>query len=484
MCSEVAAQHGWTVETFVDAEGHRSGGSEKHRPEWRRLKKQLARPEVAAVIVGDITRASRSPKDFFLFLDECQQRGVQFISLKDNIDTQTASGRMTLGILIALAAWEREIASERVLTAIEYKRDSGKHWGLAPFGTKRDDNGILVESDDWPACRELLEAYATGNYSYITLATHLNSRGLRFRNRERALVPFDRDAVRSVVNNLLVYLGFVLRRKGRHVDVRIDYGEGDVIELLAEHNEAIRGQHAPLISRELAARIVQARRSSMRPHSRPRHTYLLSAILYCAHCHRPLRGNFLYGKFRYYHRADTCAYRPKRLIADAIEQKVLDLLKQLRFTASEREDLKRRIETRLHSAPQHSDALDAIRHLEAKLERLRTLFVEGDIDKAQYDAQKRSTWQALDEWRAQLGPRTVQLDVVLDQVNTLADILAHGTRDQQRRALMDVFEKIEIDLSGHITIIEPKQWVRAVFQEFCDGLLHPMSYAESQRITT
>ncbi len=36
LCVEEAQRHGWTVEVYRDAEGHRSGGSEKHRPEWQR----------------------------------------------------------------------------------------------------------------------------------------------------------------------------------------------------------------------------------------------------------------------------------------------------------------------------------------------------------------------------------------------------------------------------------------------------------------
>src|SRR2546426_1026964 len=56
LCTEEAERRGWAYEVYKDAEGHRSGGSEKHRPEWRRLKLQLARADVAAVIVADISR--------------------------------------------------------------------------------------------------------------------------------------------------------------------------------------------------------------------------------------------------------------------------------------------------------------------------------------------------------------------------------------------------------------------------------------------
>jgi len=47
----VCEEKGWTYEVSQDAEGHRSGRSEKHRPEWRRLKTQLSRPEVVPIVV-------------------------------------------------------------------------------------------------------------------------------------------------------------------------------------------------------------------------------------------------------------------------------------------------------------------------------------------------------------------------------------------------------------------------------------------------
>ena len=50
-CVRVCEEKGWSYEVYQDAEGHRSGRSEKHRPEWRRLKTQLSRPEVVAAVV-------------------------------------------------------------------------------------------------------------------------------------------------------------------------------------------------------------------------------------------------------------------------------------------------------------------------------------------------------------------------------------------------------------------------------------------------
>jgi site-specific DNA recombinase len=467
MCAEAAKVHGWLAETFVDAEGHRSGGSEKHRPEWRRLKAQLGRPDVAAVIVADLARASRSPRDFYNFLDECNKRGVQFISLKQQIDTTTANGRAMLGISLIFAAWEREITSERATVAIGFKREQGKHVGNAPYGTKRDEAGILVESDDWPACRIVLEAYATGKYSIYNLPFFLNAQGLRFRDRAHQPAPFDRYSVRSIISNVLTYAGFIVRGHGKAMTLPFDLDErGDMIVALAERVGAGKGQHAPFISRELAERVVRARRAMMKPHgSQERRDYILVPVLVCAACGEPMRGLLKYGRPIYVHRGRVCMRRARRPDAVAIERQVLDSLATLRLSPEAREDLRRRVEDRLHAAPEHADAVAAMRNLEAKRERMKQLYIEGDIDRAQYDQQKRATSAALDELRGKLDPRPLSLDAVFQELDSLADILAHGTPKEQRRAIADLFERIEVDLTGQISKMVVRDWVRAIFQD-------------------
>ena len=91
-CVRVCEEKGWRYEVYEDAEGHRSGRSEKHRPRWRGLKAALGRPAVVVVVVNSLDRASRSPSDFFNFVDLVQDHDVELVSLHEQFDTTTASG--------------------------------------------------------------------------------------------------------------------------------------------------------------------------------------------------------------------------------------------------------------------------------------------------------------------------------------------------------------------------------------------------------
>lgn len=463
LCVAEAERRGWAYEIFKDAEGHRSGGSEKHRPEWRRLKLQLARPDVAAVIVADISRAGRNRKDLYGFLDEIERRAIDLVDLRYKLDTTTAAGRLMLGMLINVLAWEREVDSERALEAINFKRSRGKHVGNAPFGTKRDDHGLLVPGADWPTCQRVLELYASGNHSLYGLPYRLNGEGLRFRDRAGAPVPFDRYSVRSIVSNVLTYAGYIVVRHAKDMSLPRVLDERDPIASLAAHVGAIRGQHMPLISDELAAAVIRIRHRSMRPHGDVAHRiFILAPVARCAECGGQLRGVTAAGVSRYVHRDRACVPRKGVWPADVVERKVLDELRTLKLTPADREELRRRIEHKLREIPERAQVLVTIGNLEAKLERLKALYIEGDIQRAHYDSQKLATLREIAEQRAKLGGAVQDLDAVLAQLDNLADILARGSARERRRALADLFREIHLDFSGRVARMIPRAWVSAV----------------------
>lgn len=69
-CQTAAELHGWYVgstDVYQDADGHRSGRTEDHRPAWQALKSRIASdPTVAAVVVNSLDGAAVRPKTFSL----------------------------------------------------------------------------------------------------------------------------------------------------------------------------------------------------------------------------------------------------------------------------------------------------------------------------------------------------------------------------------------------------------------------------------
>ena len=65
------------------------------------------------VVVESISRIARNTRDLLSIISELTGKGVEFISLKENIDTTTPQGRFMLTVFGALAELERENILER-----------------------------------------------------------------------------------------------------------------------------------------------------------------------------------------------------------------------------------------------------------------------------------------------------------------------------------------------------------------------------------
>ena len=85
------------------------------------------------IIVESISRAARNTRQLLDVVDKLQAKGVEFISLKESIDTTTPQGRFVLTIFAALAELEREQTLQRQKEGIAIAKAAGKYKGRQPI---------------------------------------------------------------------------------------------------------------------------------------------------------------------------------------------------------------------------------------------------------------------------------------------------------------------------------------------------------------
>ena len=85
------------------------------------------------VIVESISRIARNTRDLLSIVAELTEKGVEFVSLKENIDTTTPQGRFVLTVFGALAELERESILERQREGIAIAKAEGKYKGRKPI---------------------------------------------------------------------------------------------------------------------------------------------------------------------------------------------------------------------------------------------------------------------------------------------------------------------------------------------------------------
>lgn len=105
-------------------------GVKTDRPELQHCLRALRPGDT--LIVWKLDRLGRSVKELIQLTDWLMEHKVEFISLKDNIDTTTAVGRLVFHMLAAFAQFERDIISERTKAGLVAARLRGRRGGRKP----------------------------------------------------------------------------------------------------------------------------------------------------------------------------------------------------------------------------------------------------------------------------------------------------------------------------------------------------------------
>jgi DNA invertase Pin-like site-specific DNA recombinase len=127
---EYAIRRGWQiVEEYTD---HGVSGTKASRPALDRLMTDAHRRRFDAVLVWKLDRFGRSLRHLVNALAEFEAKGIAFVSLRDNLDLSTPSGRLMFQIIGAMAEFERSLIVERVKAGMRNARAKGKRIGRPP----------------------------------------------------------------------------------------------------------------------------------------------------------------------------------------------------------------------------------------------------------------------------------------------------------------------------------------------------------------
>lgn len=103
---------------------HKSGV--KARLELAEAIKYLRNGDILVVYKFD--RLGRSLSDLLNIISELHEKGVEIMSLKDNIDTSSTSGKLMMHIFASLAEFERDLIIERTQAGRKAAMARGKKW--------------------------------------------------------------------------------------------------------------------------------------------------------------------------------------------------------------------------------------------------------------------------------------------------------------------------------------------------------------------
>lgn len=309
-CAQHAALHGHTI-VVVHEELDVSGGRED-RPLWQQMLARVESGDTGGVIVAQLDRFSRSVTGALTAIGRIEAAGGVFVSVGEQFDTTTASGRLMMNLLLAIGQWQRENAAAGFRVARERAVDRGVHVTTrTPFGyVKGKDSRLEIDPVTGPVVAEMFTRRADET-PLADIATYLNDSGVVTSLGGR----WTSAGVLQMLGNR-VYTG--------------EARSGDIVNPAG---------HPAIVDEETWEAAQLAKR---RPGYRQRRT-LLAGLLRCAGCRYSLTGGGTRNYYcKRYHGAGVCpepAQGSQRLLNAYVEERFFDAIEDRPFDLHERDEL-------------------------------------------------------------------------------------------------------------------------------------------------
>ena len=250
--------NGWELLPDHYDDGGYSGGN-MERPALKRLLADVEAGKIDIIVIYKMDRLSRSLLDFMKLTEMLEQHNVSFVSVTQDINTSTSSGRMMLNILMTFGQFEREIIAERIRDKIAGAKRRGKHCGGPPvlgYDVDPESKTLIINPDEAAVVRDAFILYSQYGSATET-ARNLNDRGYRIKewvsrkNVRHGGTEFTISTIYRMLKNP-IYIGKVKHNgksyPGEHEAI-VDRQLWNIVrKLMKENTPVIAGGHRDSIT--------------------------------------------------------------------------------------------------------------------------------------------------------------------------------------------------------------------------------------------
>lgn len=141
---QYAELRGWEIVAEVS---EAETGKKDDRPGRKQIVSLAHKGKLDVVICWKLNRWGRSTPDLLMSLDDLQAHRCSFVSLSEQIDLTSPTGRMMAGILAVFAQFEREMLVENVKAGVAaYRKKNGK-WGPTPYARAKSADVLRLKAE-------------------------------------------------------------------------------------------------------------------------------------------------------------------------------------------------------------------------------------------------------------------------------------------------------------------------------------------------
>ena len=128
-------------------------GTKKDRPELSKMLDRMT--EGDTVVIESLSRLGRSTKDLIELTELFQSKGVNLISLKESIDTNTSTGKLLFTLMSAIAQFERDVIADRTKEGLRSARARGRTGGRPKVNSEAVKKAVKLYNTGQYAIREI-----------------------------------------------------------------------------------------------------------------------------------------------------------------------------------------------------------------------------------------------------------------------------------------------------------------------------------------
>ena len=349
--------NGYTPYKIYNDAGISARKSYKKRPALLEMIRDCSEKKLDIVLFTRLDRFFRSVPDYYACIN--QMAGVPWRAISEDYETTTPDGVFKVNIMLSVAQSEADKTSARLKDAFAYKRARGDYLGKPPTGYIRKNGQLVKDPETSKAVSVMFDTYLH-TFSPMAAMNAAADHGLRL---ERA------HFIKMITSK--AYCG-----------------------------EAAGGHPCePYITPEQWEKAQEVKRSRRTTLKYGKRVYLFSGIAVCGYC-----GRRMVAKSQVSHHIDGTTVIHKRYVCDSYLGKSRTC-PHLMITERKLEDyllthvdkLLQDIRVNDHfSVAGYKSRVNNKNRLKAKLERLKEVYIDGDMDREEYRTKKREIESELD----------------------------------------------------------------------------------------
>jgi site-specific DNA recombinase len=435
---EYIASQGWHLVHVYRDEGRSARSDSLHkRPAFRQMLGDAEDGQFDIVVCHKLDRFSRHlgvAVDAFRRLDHA---AVDFLSITEGGDGNSPHGRLLRTIMLGLAEFYSSNLSAETSKGKQERKKQGLYCGLLPFGTAKGPDGIPIIDKEAKWCDRL------------TKREVVPGEGLRLAFDEAGLGKSDRDVAERL--NALGYLtsGPWGNRRFTKDSVRMILQNRFYLGELPDGNGGwIPGKHDAMIDPAVFAKAARTRArhgTNRLQRFRTRSNWSLSGIARCQACGGSMRstgGTAEHPRIVCSNRVQSGTCDQASLTSDRIDDQLAVVLGAFAIPVHDGATLLEYVAERM---AQPTGAAAERARLDRKLERLKELYLDGDVDQLDFHRQRREVQAALAALPLDDVVDPAALDVMATYLTDLATAWAQATAGERNNVMRDLFDAVWIE---------------------------------------